>query len=80
MITKDRLLAGLHELVYVEEGMVTMFANFTKALVTQTEGMEEEKKKKIGKLLSTLYRDSSKHKEMIDKMIREIEKSAKDEY
>ena len=80
MITKDRLLAGLHELVYVEEGMVTMFANFTKALVLNTEGMEEGKKKEIEKLLSMLHRDSSKHKEMIENMIREIEKSSKNEY
>jgi len=80
MITKDRLLAGLQELSYVEEGMVTMFANFAKVLVQQTEGMDEIKKKEIDKMLTTLYRDSSGHKEMIENIIREVEKSQKDEY
>ena len=46
MITKDRFLAGLYELIFVEEGMVTLFANFSKALVEHTEGMEEEKKQR----------------------------------
>ncbi len=80
MISKERLLAGLHELVYVEEGMVTLYANFSKALVSYTEGMEGTKKKEIGKLLSRLYRDSSRHKETVDKMIGEIEADPRDEY
>ena len=80
MITKERLLTGLHELVYVEEGMVGMFANFAKALVQHTEGIEEDKKKKIESLLSTLNRDSLRHKETIDSMILEVEASDKNEY
>ena len=80
MITKERLIAGLKELLHVEEEMVTLFANFSKALVNQTESLEEGKKKEIGKLLSTLHRDSSKHKEVINKMISHIGADAKDEY
>ena len=80
MITKERLLAGLNELVHVEEGVVTLYANFDEVLVGQTEGLEEDKKKEIKKLLSVLYRDSSRHKEMLDKMIERIEKAARNEY
>jgi len=80
MITKERLLAGLNELVHVEEGVVTFYANFDEALVGQTQGMEEDKKKEIKKLLSVLYRDSARHKDMLDKMIEGIEKAARNEY
>ncbi len=80
MITKDRLLAGLSESTYVEEGMITVFTNFTKALVKLTEGLEEEKAKKIDHLLTRLYKDSSRHKKMIEDLIKKIEKSPKNEY
>ncbi len=80
MINKERLLAGLHELLYVEEGMIGMFAGFTKALVHHTEGMEEGKKRDINKMLSVLQNDSAKHKKMIEKLTVEIEKSEKHEY
>ncbi|MFH1552977.1 MAG: hypothetical protein ABID83_05000 [Candidatus Omnitrophota bacterium] len=80
MITKERLLAGLNELVYVEEGMVTLFANFDKVLVNLTEDIDESKKEEIKKLLSTLYRDSARHKETVDDMIRQIEVISRDEY
>lgn len=43
MISRDRLIAGLEELIYVEEGMVTFFANFAKAMVRQSDGLEVEK-------------------------------------
>jgi len=80
MIAKERLLVGLHELIFVEEGMVTLFANFSKALVNLTENMEESEKKRIKKQLSILYRDSSRHREIIDSMIRQVEASKKNEY
>lgn len=80
MITKERLLAGLQELAYVEEGVTTMYVNFTKALVGQTEGMEERKKKEITGLLSVLYRDSARHKETVDKMIEKVAKASRNEY
>ncbi len=80
MITKDRLLGGLQELVYVEEGMVTLFANFSKALVRNTEGMEEDRKKEIERLLTRLYRDSARHKETVDNIIAKVEAGAKNEY
>lgn len=80
MITKSRLLAGLNELIYVEEGMITLFANFSKELVKFTEALDEGKKAEMVKLLSRLYNDSSRHKEIVDGLIREIESGRKDEY
>ena len=80
MITKERLLSGLNELIFVEEGMVTLFANFSKALLGLTEDVEEDKKKMIEKQLSILYRDSSKHEETIGNMMRQVEASTKNEY
>ena len=80
MIKKERLLAGLHELVYVEEGMVTLFANFSKVMIRETADLDEDKKKEMEKLLTRLYRDSSRHKEIVDEMIRNVEASAKNEY
>lgn len=80
MITKERLLAGLHEATYVEEGMMTFFANFSKALVSHTEGMEDEKKKEIDKMLSLLNRDSARHKKMVEELIEKLEGSSRDEY
>jgi len=74
------LIAGLNEAIYVEEGMVTFFANFAKALVGHTKSMDSEKKKDINGLLTILHRDSSKHKEMVENLIVEIERSPKDEF
>lgn len=80
MITKERLLAGLDELSYVEEGMVTLFANFSKVMIAEAEDIAEEKKKEMKWLLNVLYRDSAKHKKMIDEMILKIRKDTKNEY
>ena len=80
MIKKDRLLAGLKELLYVEEEVVTIYANFNKALANQMEDMSEEKKKEMNALLSALYRDSSRHRETIDKMIKQVKEGTIDEY
>ena len=67
-------------MIYVEEGMVTMFANFDKVLVDLTEDMEEDRKKEIKKMLFTLHRDPAKHKEKVDNLISQIEAMAKNEY
>ena len=80
MITKKRLLSGLEELLYVEEEVVTMYANFSKVLVKQTEGLKENDKDQLRKLISVLYHDSSRHKEAVNKLIDQIGKSARDEY
>ena len=70
----------MNELTFVEEGMVTLFVNFTKELVKVSEGIDEEKKKEMVKLLERLYRDSSRHKETVDALVRELERSVRDEY
>ena len=80
MISKDRLLAGLEEAIHVEEGMVTLYANFSKALVKEADDISAEKKEKIAKMLSRLHRDSTRHKEMIDKMTEDIRRGAVNEY
>ncbi len=80
MITKQRLVAGLEESTYVEENMITLFTNFTKALVNLTEGLEEEKSKEIKKLLTRLYNDSTRHKNIITELLEEIKKSPRNEY
>jgi len=80
MITKARLLAGLNELIEVEEGLVTLYANFSKALLKETPEVNKEKKERMAKLLSVLYRDSARHKKVIDDMVLDIENSEKNEY
>ena len=80
MITKERLIAGLNELINVEEGMVTLFANFSKALLKHADEIEKDKKEEMAKMLSYLYRDSSKHKETVDNIIEEVSKGTKNEY
>jgi rubrerythrin len=80
MIAKERLLAGLFELEYVEEGIITLYVNFAKGLVQNTEGMEDAKKKEIEKLLTRLYRDSMRHKEIVDGLIKQVETGTKNEY
>ena len=80
MITKERLLAGLHEFIYVEEGMITLYANFSKVLVKHAGDIEKERKEKIENLLFQLYRDSAKHKELIDNLIEDVRKGIKNEY
>ncbi|OGW74714.1 MAG: hypothetical protein A2Z72_07860 [Omnitrophica bacterium RBG_13_46_9] len=80
MISKERLLAGLNESIYIEEGMITLYANFAKALLKETRDIEEKTKDKIIKLLSGLYRDSTRHKESIESLIKDITKSAINEY
>lgn len=80
MITKKRLIAGLHELEHVEEGVISLYANFSKALLKQTDDVVKEKKEKINTILSQLYRDSQRHKKLVDKLIKEVKGSSKDEY
>ena len=80
MITKERLLAGLDEFIYVEEGMINLYANFSRVLVKYAGDIEKEKKEKIEELLSQLYRDSARHKELIDNLIEDVKKSIKNEY
>ncbi len=80
MITKERLLASLDELVNVEEGMVTLYANFAKALLKETPKLEEEKREHIRKSLSILYRDSTMHKEILDEIAERVRKNTKNEY
>jgi len=80
MITKQRLLAGINEMRYVEESMVTFLANFSIALVNETDDLKEEKKKELKKLLLKLYNDSSRHEATIIEMAETIEKSSKNEY
>jgi len=80
MILKARLLGGLHELTYVEEGMVTLFANFSKSLLKETKNIDSQKKEKINTILTKLYRDSTRHKEMVDNIIEDVRKASKDEY
>jgi len=80
MITKQRLLAGINEMQYVEESMVTFLANFSKVMVDETENLSPRKKKDLKKLLSTLHNDSFRHEEIIINLARAIEKSPKNEY
>lgn len=80
MISKERLLAGLGELLYVEESMVTLSANFSSSMVGQIEGVGEDKKAEMKKLLAVLYRDSAAHREVVDKMIQNIKKDTRNEY
>ena len=80
MISKKRLLAGLLELKFVEEGMVTSFTKFASALADLTEDLEDDKKKEIDKCLSMLYKDSTRHKEMVDKMLDQVERSPQNEF
>ena len=80
MISKERLLAGLHELVHVEEGMVTLFVNFSKSLLKETKDIEPQKMEKMKNILTKLYRDSTRHKEMVDSVAEDVRKGSRDEY
>jgi len=60
--------------------MITLFANFSKVLTDEAEGIDQEKKEYIKKLLSRLNRDSAKHKDMIDELINKVGGSPRDEY
>jgi len=80
MITKERLLSGLEELIYVEEDAIALYANFSKALLKETPGIEVEKKEKMVKMLNRLYRDSARHKEMVNNLTEQIAGGAKNEY
>ena len=80
MITKEKLLAGLDELIEVEESAITIYANFSKALLKEATDIEQNKKEKISKLLTRLYRDSARHRELIDKMIGDVTKNTTNEY
>jgi len=80
MISKIRLLSGLEEIIHVEEGMITMLANFSKVLVDEVREIDEEKKAYLKKLLTRLYTDSTRHKNTIDELISKIEASERNEY
>ncbi|MBU1083685.1 MAG: hypothetical protein ABIG55_05850 [Candidatus Omnitrophota bacterium] len=80
MITKTRLLSGLNEIVYVEEGMIGMFVGFSKAMVREDNSLDDAKRKEIEKLLSRLLNDSARHKKMIEELILIVEKGDQNEY
>jgi hypothetical protein len=80
MISHERLLAGLKELVYVEEGIVEMLANFTKGVMAHSQDLDPEDRKKITKLLTRLYSDSRRHWDTVENMVRSIESENRDEY
>lgn len=80
MISRKRLLAGLNEIVYVEEGIVGMLTNFTKGIMAHSRDLEPEDKKKIMKLLTRLYSDSQRHWKIVENMVRSIESEDRDEY
>lgn len=80
MITKKRLLSGLRELIYVEEGFTSLHANFTKTMVSHAEELNPKTKHKIEKMLFVLQRDSEKHLKMVDNLINRVGSSRRDEY
>ena len=80
MITKKRLVAGLEELIHVEEDAIALYANFSKALVKETSGIAKGKKEEMIKLLNVLYRDSARHKEMVTNTAQQIAGDANNEY
>ncbi|MBL7068393.1 MAG: hypothetical protein ISS34_00855 [Candidatus Omnitrophica bacterium] len=80
MISKKRLLNGLHELVHVEEGAVTLYANFTKTLLRHAEDIDTEKRTVIEKILTQLYKDSTRHGKLVDDLIEKVARDARDEY
>lgn len=80
MITKKRLVAGLEELIHVEEDAIALYTNFSKALVKETSGIAKGKKEEMIKLLNILYRDSARHKEMVTNAAQQIAGDANNEY
>jgi len=80
MITKKRLVAGLEELIHVEEDAIALYTNFSKALVKETPGIAKGKKEEMIKLLNILYRDSARHKEMVTSVAQQIAGDANNEY
>ena len=80
MITKERLAAGLEELIHVEEDVIALYTNFSKALVKETSGITKSKKAEMVNLLNVLYRDSSRHKEMVTSVAKQVAGDAKNEY
>ena len=80
MITKERLVAGLEELIHVEEDAIALYTNFSKALIKETPGIAKDKREEMIKLLNILYRDSARHKEMVSSMTEQIAGDAKNEY
>lgn len=80
MISKERLLGGLNEIIYVEEGMLTTLASFSKAMVEHAEEIKDEEKKNMLKMLTRLYNDSTRHKEKVTELLKKVERSDKNEY
>ena len=80
MITKERLLSGLRELIHVEEDAVAVYTKFTKALIKKTEAVGKEKREKMEKILSKLYQESARHKETINNLYEAVEKGIRNEY
>ena len=80
MIKKDELVNGLHELIRIEEGVITLHINFSKVLLKHAKGIEQDMKDKIEESLSRLYRETVGHKKIIDNLVKEIRISHRNEY
>jgi len=80
MITKGDLITGLHELIRIEEGVITLHINFSKVLLKHTKDIGQYTKDKIEESLFELYRDTTGHKKMIDNLVKEIREGHRNEY
>jgi len=80
MIKKDKLIKGLQELIYYEEGMVTLYVNFSKVLLKRIKDIDEDKRTEIEESLFQLYQDSSRHRELLQGLTKEIRSSHRNEY
>ncbi|MDD4956395.1 MAG: hypothetical protein PHH49_01850 [Candidatus Omnitrophica bacterium] len=80
MISRERLIAGLQEVIYVEEGMVTMFTKFSEGLLAHAEDIDDVTKGKIKKILHKLHSDSTRHKAAVEGIARRVEAGGRSEY
>lgn len=80
MIAKKELLSGLHELIHIEEGIITLYINFTRILLKRVKDMDQDMKDRLETSLAEIYADSTRHKQTVYRLVKKIRESKRDEY
>jgi len=78
MIRKKHLIENLHNALDSEEEANNQFYNYTIKSLKYYKWLSEDKKEKVQNIIAKLRDDTQRHKNMIEKLIQDVNESEKD--
>ena len=77
MIKKKQLIDSLYNALDSEEEANNQFYNYTMKSLKYYKWLSEDKKEKVHNIITKLRDDTQRHKNVIEKLIQEVEMSKK---